>query len=296
MKNHAKTPMILRVDFLKHAFFNTLLEFNPSPSTFDISTPNTYQSDCYVIVTSSDTNDCHSPAPIDYGTVTWNVIDTNATTVVADFNKLGTYFGTLFGFIEDGAEIVGCSETNSPSLDGSITGSWQQVCCSATNGPYKKSSVTGTLTAKWPMMDCMIPAGSFQIPCGICKVGLFAGFGFNAAASATLGVAQPCQSQPIIVNYSVDATVEAGAEAVLKVPDGWLSCSAKVSGSCSASIATSQHDDGYCYISGNVGQMQAKLDISLQVVGGITCTPYSGTVTLWEGVPIGPTQTDCTTL
>src|SRR5580658_2032012 len=58
------------------------LQYNPAPPTSS-SPPGTYASDCYITVTSSDTNDCPaSPSTIDYGNVTWNILNTNVTTYV----------------------------------------------------------------------------------------------------------------------------------------------------------------------------------------------------------------------
>jgi len=268
------------------------LQYNPAPPTKS-SRPGTYQSDCFITVTSSDTNDCPPPGNIDYGNVTWNVINTNATTVVFDFNKIGTYFGQILGLIENTASAAGCSSTNSPSFGGTITASWKQVCCNSTNGPYKQSSVTGTITANWPVLQCGIPGASINLPMGICQIGLYGGFGFSGSASATLGVAQPCQTQPVIVNLSVNATIQATLQAVVSVPDGWATCSASASGSCSANVATSQDSDGNCYINGNVGALTVQANVALHLIGGVSCQLFQRSKPLWGGVKIGPIQTDC---
>jgi hypothetical protein len=270
------------------------LKYNPAAPTAS-STPGTYQSDCYVIVASSDTNDCPSPSPIDYGNVTWNVVNTNATTVTVDPTKTLNAINQAIQMIAVAAKASGCTETNM-TFQGSIICSWQQVCCNITNGPYKKSNVSGSIKVGLPSLTCPIPGCSVPIPYPVsdyAKFGLTFTLDGSGNASASLGVAQPCQTQPICVNVgtTVKGTLALGGS--VTAPYGWVSCSASASASGSVSVQTSGPDNqGNCSIAADLGKADLSWNVALHAVGGITCKSWGGTYNLWSGYVV-TNSTDC---
>ena len=269
------------------------LQYKPAAPTKS-SPPKTYQSDCYVTVTSSDTNDCNPDSPIiDYGTITWNVINTNVTTLVikpADTLKAITQAISL---IQSASKAAGCSGTNM-TFQGEIDCSWQQVCCDSTTGPYKKSSVTGSIQVGLPSVTCPIPGASVPIPPPVnqfVQLGLTFTMNGSGNASATLGVAQPCQQQSICVNAGATISGALALSAKVSAPYGWATCSASAGGSASCTVQTSGPDSqGSCLIAANLGKCDLNWSVTLSSVG--VCKTWSDSKNLWTGYAI-TNSTDC---
>ncbi len=102
------------------------LQYDPASPTTN-SSAGTYTSDCYITVTSSDTNDCPSPGDIDFGDVTWNVIDPTPTTVTFSQD-----FTALVSALENGLSALPgtWSWTNSKPFIISGSKETSQTCCS----------------------------------------------------------------------------------------------------------------------------------------------------------------------
>jgi hypothetical protein len=267
------------------------LQYNPAPPTKS-SRPGSYQSDCYVTLTSSDTNDCPSPDNIDYGNITWNVVDTNVTTIDWDPAKSASAIASALGYVNSAANAGGCQAAG-PSFSGKITASWNQTCCNSTNGPYKHSNVTGTINVTVGSISCPIPGCSIPLPPPIndyAQIGLTGSFSASGIISGVVGVAQPCQTAPICVNLGLTTTIGVTGGVVLNTPGGYASCGATVSGSCSASMSTTGESPN-CNLSGNLGALMVSAQVSLHIVG--FCKSFSGSGPVWKGISIGPYPTSC---
>jgi len=253
----------------------------------------TYSSECYIGVASSDTNDCPSPGPIDLGSVTWDVLSTNVTSITFDPQKTLAAINAAINIAETTSQAAGCS-ASTLAFGGAITGSWQYVCCSSTNGPYKKSNISGTITAGLTNLTCPVPGLSVTLPYPVskyAKLGVYFTLNANANASASIGVAQPCQQQPICVN--VGAQVKGAFSLVGGVDlSPYVVCLASATGSVGVSVQTSGPDnDGKCHIAANLGNGSVTWNITVDV-DGFGCKPYSGTLFSWNGYAV-TNDTDC---
>jgi len=249
---------------------------------------NKYSADYYVTVTSSDTNNCAaSPSELDYGTVTWTVVNTNATTVVIDPSKTLSAMKQAISMIQSVASAGGCTGKDM-TCSGNITCAWQQVCCNITNGPYKQSSVSGSIKVGLPTLTCQIPGLSLPIPYPVnnyLSLGFTFGIDGSGNASASLGVAQPCQQQPICVypGASLKGTLALAGKA--SAPFGWATCSASGGATGGISVQTSGPPDnsGNCLITATLGDCKLIWSADLQAVGGVKCVHFGGSQPLWPG-------------
>ena len=259
------------------------------------SSPNRYWANYYVTVSSSDTNCPPNPSEILYGTVSWTVVSTNVYKVVFDPAKAYSALIQAASLAESAASVAGCSGTNF-SVSGRITNSWQYVCCNTTNGPYKKSSVSGALTIGLPTLKCPIPGLSIALPGSLSQygqLGVFFNYNGSATFSGVVGVAQPCQETPICLNGSVNQSIGASVGGRISLPSGWFQCGIDATGGFTVGAAvnyTGPDASGNCNLSGKLGSGTLKYSVSVEG-GGFSCTLLSDSVTLWDGVNLGPVST-----
>jgi hypothetical protein len=85
------------------------------------------------------------------------------------------------------------------------------------------------------------------------------------------------------------------AQGYISLPAGWLACSLSVSGTASASVATTSPDaNGLCWIEGHLGRLEANIKAFLKALGGtFECEIFEASHIIWDGVPIGPYETGC---
>jgi len=268
----------------------------------------TYSSECYIGVASSDTNDCPSPGPIDLGSVTWDVLSTNVTKITIDANALVTGIEKCLGYATAATKVVGCSgPAPTVTLSGELDRSY--VCCSPTNQGYLHTSGSVTITAGWPQTGttngntgtnvilCPVPGASFPYGGEVLSFGMYIGVGAGASATATIGVAQPCQTEPVCLTYSVNATLAASIQGDVNL-GGYFTASAALIGSAGASVVYSadSNGDGNCNYTGNLGKLTADFTVSVKIFGGVTWTPVDESWDIWDGVNIGPYSAGCTCL
>lgn len=252
------------------------------------SSPRRYWSNYYVEVTSSDTNNCPaSPTEISYGTVSWNVVDPTPTKVTINPKDTLKAINQAISMIQSASKAAGCSGTNM-SFKGKLDLTWQNVCCNSTNGPYKKSDVSGNIEVGLPSVSCQIPGASVPIPY---PVNQFVQLGFtftlkgSGNASAALGVAAPCQTQPICINVGATVSGSLDLAGSVTVPYGWATCNASAGGSASATVQTSgPNTNGECSIAANLGKCDLNWSFSFSSVG--VCIPKSGSQNVWAGYSV----------
>ncbi len=255
------------------------------PAEFGLQHVGTFHSSAFVYLTSSFSEHCPS-VPYYIGSCSWNVIDARETLVMTiNFNEGAQYFGTLLGILKDAATIGGCTGSD-PSLFGSIAAYRKSVCCTSQSGPYMESRVEGSITAGWPEIDCPIPACSIAVPGGFAGVGLFLTAGFSGTATASTGVAQPCETQPIYLHLELEAHLGLKAQAYVELPAHLIKCSVSASGTASSSVSTSGPDsEGKCHYNLAYGTLTANVVVTVQALGGMfACEPYSAEYDLWEGL------------
>lgn len=129
------------------------LTYNPAPPTSS-SAPGTYVSDCFITVTSSDTNDCPAPGNIDYGNVTWNILNTNVTTYV---HLSPSALEDALDAVEDvtGEANLCKAEKISTNADVVFEIDKTPICCS--NAPGTKIEVSGNLSWNLGSITCNFP-------------------------------------------------------------------------------------------------------------------------------------------